>query len=558
MFLPRIKAICSSAVIALILAACAGCGPKTGSRPSPHSEALSPRVLFTDVAKQAGLDYTWTIPGKRPLNILETIGNGCAFLDYNNDGNLDILLVGPSLALYQGDGHGHFTDVTHQTGLDKFHGHYLGCAVGDYDNDGYDDIYISGYRTGLLLHNEHGKSFRDVTAQSGIAPQPWGTSCAWGDIDNSGRLDLYICNYVVFGPNTKPQLCVENNTQTSCGPYEYTALKGVMYRNLGGGRFKEVTADVGADKVSGKALGVAFADFNSSGYQSLVISNDEMPGDLLENTGGHFKNIGPDSGTAFSQTGQPHGGMGVDWGDYVGDGRLDMAVATFRTEPKEIYRNMGHDTFIDESASLGVAIPTTPNVAFGMKWIDFTNSGSLGLMITSGHISDNMDKIEQGAHYREPTQLFVNDGPSGFADLSSSSGPDLQRPIVGRGLATGDYDNDGRLDALVVDSEGSPLLLHNMSSPVGHWLEVDLVGTKSNRDGYGALLTASFAGRSELQLCHSDGSYMSSSDKRVHFGLGPATTIDKLVIHWPSGTVDTLNNLSVDRVITVKEGKGIQ
>src|SRR5579871_6578159 len=233
--------------------------------PTSHPAITSSHVRFVDVAKTAGIHYRWEIPGKRPLNILQTIGNGCAFLDYNNDGNLDILLVGPKLALYRGDGHGHFTDVTHETGLDTLHGHFLGCAVGDYDNDGYDDIYITAYRGGVLLHNEHGQGFRDVTREAGLAPQPWGTSATFFDADDDGKLDLYIGDYVQFGPQTQPQLCNYHGVMAGCAPTDYRPLRGVLYHNLGGGRFQDVTHTWGLDRISGRTLGVAAAPFGPDG-----------------------------------------------------------------------------------------------------------------------------------------------------------------------------------------------------------------------------------------------------------------------------------------------------
>ena len=264
--------------------------------------AVRGTLRFAEVTKSAGIDYLWTVQGKRPLTILQTIGNGCAFLDYDNDGNLDILLVGIKVALYKGDGKGKFTDASIQTGISKLSGHLLGCSVGDYDNDGFEDIYLSAYRGGILLHNQAGKGFQDVTAASGIAKQPWGSSSAFADIDGDGKLDLYICNYAIFGPETKPQLCEFSGILSSCGPKFYLPEKGVLYHNLGGGKFQDITKVSGSNAINGRALGVAVADFDGSGRQSIAIANDEQPGDLLHNEGGSgsaptaFKNIGAVSG----------------------------------------------------------------------------------------------------------------------------------------------------------------------------------------------------------------------------------------------------------------------
>ena len=557
----------------LVSALVPGCARLQGEGTPPAGKTVSAPARFVDVAEAAGLRYAWQIPGKRPHNILQTIGNGCAFLDYNNDGNLDVLLVGPRLALFRGDGKGHFTDVTRETGLAALSGHFLGCAVGDVDGDGYDDIYISGYQTGLLLHNEQGRGFRDVTRASGLKPVPWGTSCAFAEtVPGSGRLDLYVANYVDFDPNVGPLLCDEGGKMTSCGPRYYKPRTGILYRNDGRGHFTDITEVSGAAKVTGKGLGVAFADFDGSGRPGLAIANDEMPGDLLHPEGKaaspRFANIAVLSATAYDSNGNVHGGMGLDWGDYDNDGSLDLFVSTFQNEAKSLYHNEGAGQFNDQSAPTGLGPPTSPYVAFGCKFLDYDNDGWLDLVVANGHVQDNIEEIDANAAYRQPCLLFHNKGseanegktgssPPTFEDVSNSSGPDLQRKIVGRGLAVGDYDNDGKMDALVVDSEGKPLLLHNQNAKEangGHWLGLRLRGTKSNRDGYGAILTLKIGARTLMRQCQADGSYLSSSDRRIHFGLGSATRIDSLIVRWPSGRVDAYANLPVDRYVTLTEG----
>jgi len=591
---------------------------------TPNTAEGSEGALFRDVAQAAGLNYRWEIPGKRPLNILQTIGNGCAFLDYDSDGWLDILLVGPKLALFrnpgvqvfrrsgvtppqsppsQGGGQGGvlntrtpehplFEDVTRATGLDRFTGHFLGCAVGDYDNNGYDDLYLTAYRGGALLHNESGvegreskverdrlstpgsRVFRDVTKAAGIAPQPWTTACAFVDIDNDGRLDLYLGNYVIFGPSTQPQLCEYSGHMSACGPRFYQPERGALYRNEGGGKFRDVSRTWGVHQATGKALGIACADFDDSGRQSIALANDEVAGDLLLNLGGKFKNIGAESSTAYDASGNVHGGMGIDWGDYDNDGRLDLTVVTFQREAKCVYHNEGGGLFTEQSAALGLAGKTAPYVAFGVKWLDYDNDGWLDLMVANGHVQDNIADIDRSATYRQATQLFRNVNGSTLEEMSAQAGKDLQRRIVGRGLAVGDYDNDGRLDVLVVDSEGAPLLLHNEtgirrqapgvrnglgSTPdasSNHWLLIRLVGTVSNRNGIGARLTVEAGGRKFLRHCATDGSYMSASDRRVHVGLGQATSAT-VTIRWSSGGRDVLKNVASDTIYTVTEGRGI-
>ena len=522
---------------------------------------------FVDVAGPAGLHYRWTIPGPRPIDILQGIGNGCAFLDYDNSGNLSVLLVGTDhVALYKGDGRGHFADVSHATGLDTLRGHFLGCAVGDYDNDGYDDLYLSGYRTGLLLHNEGGKRFRDVTQEAGLTPQPWGTSAAFGDVDGDGRLDLYVAGYVDYDPalpRKYARLCAWSLVEGACPPERYTALRGVLYHNLGAGRFEDVTDRWGADRAHGKGLGAAFADYDGRGRQSLAVANDSQPGDLFQNQGGRFREIGAGAGTALAD-GRPYSGMGLDWGDYDNDGRLDLAVGTFETQQKCVYHNLGGGLFEETSSKLGVTAGAYPYVTFGVKWLDFDNGGWLSLMIANGHVQDNAARIEKGGSYRQPPQIFAGGrGASGrgkrLLDISRGVGPAFRRGIVGRGLAVGDFDNDGRVDALVVDSEGAPLLLHNETRRAGHWLTVTLVGTRSNRDGYGALVTVHTStpagGLTQTRLCHADGSYLSSSDRRVHIGLGAATVADMVRVRWPDGHADTFRAVRGDRQVVIREGR---
>jgi hypothetical protein len=558
----------------------------------PHAAVFHPAtagapgsVRFREVGQTAGINYHWDISGKRPLNILQTIGNGCAFLDYNNDGNLDILLVGPKLALYQGDGKGRFTDVTHETGLDRVHGHFLGCCVGDYDNDGYDDIYISGYHTGILLHNEAGKEnpqitqttqissasehrtpntehpmslrvFHDVTREMGLKPQPWGTSCAFADLDGDGYLDLYVANYVSFDPKKDLVLCPYHGVLTGCGPNDYDAVKGVLYHNEHGLRFRDATREWQALSAHGKGLGVAFADFDGSGHVGMAVANDLQAGDLFQNVRRNgLKNIGMESGTALDPTGDKHAGMGIDWGDYDNDGRLDLFVTTFGNETKCLYHNDGDGVFSYQSEQAKVDVPTLPYVGWGCKFLDADNDGWLDLMIANGHVQDNIGRFEK-ANYRQPTLFLHNRGgsPVTFEDATRSAGLAALPNIVGRGLAVGDFDNDGRMDALVVDSEGRPLLLHNeTAAPANSWIGFRLIGKgRSGRNAYGALITVTTDKHRLVRQCQPGGSYLSSSDPRVHFGLG-RNSIRSVTVRWPDGIVQTLPEVQPGRYITVTE-----
>ncbi len=524
-------------------------------------------IRFVEVAQKAGLNYAWTAPGKRPLNILQTIGNGAAFLDYDNDNNLDVLLVGPKLALYKGDGAGAFTNVSQAAGLAKLSGRFLGCAVGDVDNDGWDDVYVSGYRTGLLLRNANGKAFQDVSKSFGLKPQPWGTSCGFADLDGDGYLDLYVANYADFGPKSV-QLCKfttadHGSLLSSCGPRYYKAIKGALLHNRGGRTFEDVTRPWGVMTHSGKGLGVAFADFDGSGRVGIAVVNDEVAGNLFQNTGrGKMKDIAVEANTAYDRDGGVHGGMGADWGDYDNDGKPDLFVATFRNEAKSLYRNDGEGLFTDVSYPTGVGQAALPYVAFGTKFLDADNDGWLDLMVANGHVQDNIEKIEN-ATYRQPTQIFRNQGSGAngvtFEDATQAAGLGTLPPIVGRGLATGDYDNDGRVDALVVDAEGKPLLLHNESA-AGSWVgfRVRQNGPKQTRDGYGTIITVETNGRKLVRQCQPGGSYLSSSDARVHFGLGEAAgakTLEQVTVRWPDGKKETWKGVPLNRYLTLTRGK---
>jgi enediyne biosynthesis protein E4 len=558
-----------------------GCFPSVTSQDAPpkaNTSSTSPsntetsNVLFTERAKEAGLDYVWSVPGKRPLNILQTIGNGCAFLDFNHDGNLDVLLIGQKPELFQGDGKGRFTLFSDFQVPPE---HYLGCAIGDIDNDGFDDIYLSGYNTGRLLKN-NGSKFSDITVSSGMKPQPWGTSCAFAQTNSdNGLLDLYVGNYAVFGPNTDPQLCKVKDpkgvyVKTSCGPRYYQPVKGVLYQNQAKDKsllFKDVTLVRGLDKASGKTLGVAFADYDNRGVPSLGIANDEVPGNLFQSEknapNGPYKNVAEMVGTAFDRDGNIHGGMGIDWGDIDNDGRLDMFVATFQNEIKSLYRNESSSYFTDIAINTGLSTLTQPYVAFGCHFLDLDNDGNLDIVIANGHVQDNIDKIEPTQKYRQPLQLLRSKhilsntlaSPSlTFEDVGASL-PSLRDQSVGRGLATGDYDNDGKTDVLLTDVEGRVRLYHNETNNSYHWLGIMLHGTKSNRSAYGAFVTLEVGDKKILRHYHADGSYLSSSDPRIVFGLGEAKSVTRLTIHWPSGLIETKTNLMLDQYQTFIEGK---
>ncbi len=550
-----------------------GCQPTASQSPAATpagNESVPPPTGFHDRATEAGLNYRWTATQPRPLNILGTIGNGCAFLDFDGDGNLDILLVGPKIALFLGDGKGAFRDVSASVGLSSLSAHYLGCAIGDVNSDGRPDIYLTAYHGGTLLQNVDGKTLRDTTPTSGIPSQPWTTAAAFLDANGDGNLDLYLGNYVKFGPDTIPQLCTSGKLKTACGPRYYDPEAGRLFLGNGKGAFQDGTKAAGLQylsksaeavetsaKLSGKCLGIAVADYNDSGHPGIALSNDEMPGDLLQNQGkGRFTNTGQLSGTAYDREGGMHGGMGIDWGDINNDLKLDLFVGTFQNEPKCLYINTGKGLFEESGESLGL-LSARPYVTFGSKFLDFNNDGWLDLIFCNGHVQDNIDAVDSAATYAQPTLLYQNSEGKRFTEVSEKlMDTTARRKIVGRGLAVGDYDNDGRMDVLIVDSEGAPLLLHNETATEGNWIGFSLSqASGGNRSAYGAVVTVEAGGRKQIRHCRADGSYMSSSDPRLHFGLGVAKQADTITVRWPDGKTESLGPLTGGRYYTWERGK---
>lgn len=557
-----------------------GCG---NSKPPPHvthtPKPSNPSAFQLVNAEQAGLRFQLGHRGKSPLNILETLGYGAGLCDFDGDGWLDVLLLGENkLALYRNKGNFTFEDVTAQSGLNT-KGHWQGCCAGDYDNDGDADLFISGYRCAALYRNDGKGKFTDVTEAAGIRREFWSTSCAFGDVDNDGYLDLYVANYVKFFP-TSVQLCKYVGLQIACGPTTYDPEKGILYHNNRNGTFTDETVKRGMGDAHGNALGVAFCDYDGDGWLDLAIANDQLPGDLYHNLGnGKFENVGVLTGTAYDPSGQAHAGMGIDWGDYDNDGRFDLVVTAYQNQPNSVYRQDHPGFFANTTYAVGIGLPTTPVLTFGTKFFDYDNDGFLDLIFANGHVVDNIEKATQGVTYFQKSQLFRNDKGKRFVDVSAQAGEAFQQPMVGRALCVGDVDNDGDLDALMTNAEGAPLLLRNntphltspprgeesMNSPPlaggagggGNWLALQLIGTKTNRDGAGAVVTLTANGTQQIRSAGRDGSFMSINDGRVFFGLGKATEIDRVTVRWLGGKMETLRNVKPNEYIVVREGQGI-
>lgn len=546
-------------VVALLLLT--GCRkPTARATPSP-SLSFAPPVLFHDVARAAGLTCSWGHPGLKGLSALDTIGHGCAFLDYDGDGKLDILLVGSDhCLLYRNRGDGAFEDVTAKA----FPGAprrptLLGCAVADYDGDGRPDIFVTGYGRTILYHNEGNGTFRDVTVGSGLEARgadDWTTSAAWADVEGDGHLDLYVCRYVKFSAG--PRLCRYSNLdgtdlQMACGPLNYPAEQGSLYRSVGNGRFRDVTAASGLSSAHGNALACMFCDFNADGRPDLYIANDELPGDLFVNRGHRqFQNVGVELGVAYNANGGVPAGMGVDWGDYDGDGRFDLLAADFAAQPKSLYHNDGA-VFSEASYTSGVGAATVRSLAFGATFVDADNDGWLDIVTTNGHVLSQVELTDRGQTYAQATQILHN-VHGRYTDISADAGADIRRKIVGRGIAVGDYDGDGQEDLLIVDDEGRPLLLHNDSPPTGHWITLKCLRRSGGADAIGARVSISAGGRRQIAEVRAGGSYLSTNAPEVHFGLGTRRGVDAIDVRWPDGQSSHITAVAADRAYRIAPG----
>lgn len=525
---------------------------------------------FVDVVADSGVDFHHHASLTAKKYMLEIMGSGVGVLDYDNDGRLDIFLVngapvtdptppgtiprkpGPAYwhRLYRQTAGGKFEDVTEKAGI-RGAGYGFGLAVGDYDNDGYEDFYVTEYGANLLYHNNGDGTFTEAAAKAGVAGSGWSTSAAWVDLDHDGLLDLIVLRYVYW--DFEDRICLAGeNVRTYCSPDAFKAIKPLVYHNDGNGRFTEVSGKIGISR-PGKGLGVALADSDRDGSIDLYVSNDTMPGFFYHNKGnGFFEEMALLSGLGVSDTGRTYAGMGVDFADYDNDGLPDLAVADLALEMYALYRNTGKAGFEYASFSSGLANITLNHSGMGLRFFDYDNDGWKDIIVSQGHVVDEINRMNPSLSYREPLLLVRNTG-TGFVDVSALSGEVFKEAWAGRGLALGDVNNDGRLDVVVSTSEGPAHIVHNLTRNTNHWLIVKLIGRKSNRDGIGAEVKVVTLQGAQYATASTAGSYLSAGDKRVHFGLGPATEVAELVIRWPSGMVQTLRNVACDREFTVEE-----
>ncbi|MGH9498001.1 MAG: CRTAC1 family protein [Terriglobales bacterium] len=531
-------------------------------------------IKFTDVARKAGLTVSHISSAEKHY-IVESMSGGAGLIDCDNDGKLDIITVNgstverfkaggdPMITLYHQDDGFKFTDITKSAGLSRT-GWGMGVAVADYDNDGLSDIYVTGYGGNVLYRNLGNCKFEDVTAKAGVGGGGFSTGAAWGDYDRDGYVDLFVSRYVHFDINHLPDFgkneknCSFKGIPVQCGPWGMLGETDLLFHNRGDGTFEEVSKKAGVDDPNRYyGLGVIWGDYDNDGWPDLYVANDSGPNYLYHNKhDGTFEDVGMLSGAAVSPDGSEQGSMGVDWGDYLHEGRLSMFVTNFTEQPVALYHNLGTQGFSDVSYAAKLARPTYTMVGWGTSFIDLDNSGWLDLFIANGHVYPQMDQIKGAAPYREPVQLFRNLHDGAFEDISSvlSAIPEASR----RGAAFGDLNNDGRVDVVLINTGALPTLLLNQTESSNHRVLFKLIGTKSNKSAIGARVTVRAGKLVQFSEVRGGGSYLSQNDPRLHFGLGTASTMDEVEIKWPSGKSETLRGVRADFIYTVLEGSGIQ
>lgn len=525
--------------------------------------AAEPTIHFTDVTEAAGIRFTYENGATGKYHLPETLGAGGAFLDYDNDGYPDLYLINSAApsALYRNNGDGSFTDVTPKAGVGNEGSYGHGVACGDYDNDGNTDVYVTNFGANRLYRNNGDGTFIDATEKAHLQDAHWSSSATFFDYDSDGHLDVYVVNYLNYTLDALYPPCFENpfseesiSVRGYCHPKNFEGAPDRLYRNNGDGTFTDVTEaanirDAGG-RFRGKGLGVIAADFDADGHPDIYVANDDTPNYLFYNKGdGTFAEIATLTGCAYSADGIAQAGMGVDAGDYNGDSLMDIFVTNFSYETNTLYRNNGDGTFTDVSYQAQLGEESYLYLGFGTGFLDADNDGALDIFIANGHIFPNIAKMTDVLSYAQPDQLFRNSGDSTFTPVAPFSS--AQHPNVSRGTLFGDYDNDGDTDIVVTHLNGNVKVLRNETSH--NWLRLKLVGTLSNRDGIGARVTLSYGSTSQVREVRRNASYLCSHDPRPLFGLGERTLVDKLEIRWPSGIVQKLENLAVNRELVVTE-----
>jgi hypothetical protein len=526
-------------------------------------------VRFTNVAVEAGITFKHENGASAQKYMPETMAGGSIIFDYNNDGWPDLFFVnGGSFTdkqkaaaarhgLYRNNKNGTFTDVTAGSGI-GVSGFGMGACSADYDNDGWPDLYITSFGGNKLYHNNGNGTFTDVTEKAGVGSKLWSASCAFGDVDNDGHVDLFVTNYVDFGVNNNKYCVFSGDTRVYCHPNVYNGQPDILYRNNGDGTFTDISKQAGIYRTTGKGLGVVFGDYDGDGWTDIYVANDSVPNFLFHNKGkGVFEEVALLAGVAVGNDGQPLAGMGTDMGDIDGDGLLDIFVTNLDRQTHSLYRNLGKGLFANITFESGVGEATLPFVGFGALFFDYDNDMDLDLAIANGDVIDNVSMFRDSTSYFQRKLLLQNDGTGKFKDVGPASGTGFALKKAGRSLSAGDIDNDGDLDLLIGNVGQSPDLLRNEGGNKLNSLLIRTIGSKSNRDGIGARLKLTVGGKTLVREVKAGSSYLSQSDMRVHFGMGHAARAERLEIRWPSGTVDALENVEANQILTVTEGRGV-
>ena len=566
------KAAASAVIIVLLAAAALG-----QAKPYPATSNHAGPAWFVDVAGKAGLTIK-NVNGSATAKqyIIEATGSGAAIIDYDRDGWPDIFLVNgqelqakgmrskaPTSHLFHNNHNGTFSDVTVKAGLGST-GWGQGACVGDYDNDGFDDIYVTQYGKNRLYHNERDGTFKEVAEQSGAAGtgKEWGTGCAFIDYDRDGKLDIVVANYVHFDLARTPKPgetagCMWKGAPVMCGPRGLQSAPNVLLHNLGGGKFSDVSKASGIEKTSGHyCFSVTTLDYDKDGWPDIYMACDSTPAILYRNNhDGTFTDVAADANVAYNEDGREQAGMGATAGDYDGDGNIDLFKTNFSDDTSTLYKNNGDGTYTDATYAAGLGI-NADALGWGAMFADVDNDGYPDLLVVNGHVYPEVDSAKLGSAFRERRFLYLNQGNGKFRDVSSASGPGLGVPQSGRGLAVADLWNDGRLSAVVNNLSDLPMLLVNEARSSNHWLGVRLVGTASNASAIGARVTVHGTKRAWVDEVRSGSSYNSSSDLRLHFGLGAEDKVESVEVRWPNGDTEMFSITGVDRFVTLTEGKG--